>query len=193
MSYLKDLRADRKKAMAEMSTIIARGQLSNADRERFDSLKLTVGSIDSRISSLVNNTPDDRGRMPGRTRERKAWKNDKRTEGRANEPLGRGQSYSEWFRKAQENNVSVPVGDGYGQRTVSLRNEGTDRDLNRYWGERLGFCKPSVESRALGEDTVGSGQAIAPQAWTAQFIDVLLPNSAFAVMPPHPPRPGGGR
>src|SRR6266404_5719326 len=75
MSYLKDLRADRKKAMAEMSTIIARGQLSNADRERFDSLKLDVGSIDNRISSLVNGVPDDRGRMPGRKRAERTERN----------------------------------------------------------------------------------------------------------------------
>jgi hypothetical protein len=37
--------------------------------------------------------------------------------------------------------------------------------------------KPSIESRALLEDTAGSGQAISPQAWSADFVDVLLPNT----------------
>jgi HK97 family phage major capsid protein len=68
--YLKDLRAERKTKFVEMSRIIGDGSrsLSNADRERFDSLKLDVGSIDSRINSLVRDVPDDRGRMPGRKR-----------------------------------------------------------------------------------------------------------------------------
>ncbi|MGD0067841.1 MAG: phage major capsid protein [Streptosporangiaceae bacterium] len=60
---------------------------------------------------------------------------------------------------------------------VSLRNQGTDRDLNRWWGERLGFAKPTLESRALLEDTPGSLQAATPQEWNANYIDVLLPQT----------------
>jgi hypothetical protein len=78
-----------------------------------------------------------------------------------------------WYDRAVENGT--------------LRNQGTDRDMNRFWGERIstalngaghsGWVKPSIESRALLEDTAGSGQAISPQAWNADFVDVLLPNT----------------
>ena len=80
-----ELKAERKAKVAEMSRILGDGQrsLSNADRERFDSLKLDVGSIDNRISSLVNGVPDDRGRMPSTTRTR--GKRD--VEGRAGEQI----------------------------------------------------------------------------------------------------------
>ena len=54
---------------------------------------------------------------------------------------------------------------------------GSGFDENAYWGARLGLTKPNAEMRALGEDTVGSGQAITPQSWTAKFIDYLYPKT----------------
>jgi HK97 family phage major capsid protein len=89
--------------------------------------------------------------------------------GDPNEPIRAGQA-REWFRKAQENGVT----DIRGRKLAA---EGTDRDLNRWAGELFGFAPRTIESRALGEDTGGSGQAITPQAWVADYIDVLLPNT----------------
>jgi HK97 family phage major capsid protein len=106
-------------------------------------------------------------------------------QGRANEPIKPGQM-GEWYRKACENNVSVTVGSREsGQHNVSLRAQGADRDLNRMWAERFGFEKQSMETRTLLEDTAGSGQAITPQSWTADFIDVLLPNTILGKVGSH--------
>ena len=89
--------------------------------------------------------------------------------GEPHEPVAPGKM-REWFRKAQENGVR----DAYGHK---LSAEGRDFDLNAYWGQRLGFAKPGAEMRALAEDTGGSAQAITPQSWTSDFVDVLLPNT----------------
>jgi HK97 family phage major capsid protein len=98
-------------------------------------------------------------------------------EGRVNEVIKPGQ-FRQWYDKAVGNNVSMVVGTkdtGYAPR--SLRAQGTDRDINRAFGEMLGFAPHTIESRALLEDTSNSGQAIAPQSWQADFVDVLLPNT----------------
>lgn len=89
--------------------------------------------------------------------------------GELGEPVAAGKA-REWYRKAQENGVR----DAHG---VKLSSHGTDVDLNAYWGQRFGFAKPGAEMRALGEDTAGSAQAITPQAWSPEFVDVLLPNT----------------
>jgi HK97 family phage major capsid protein len=86
-------------------------------------------------------------------------------QGQANELLRPDQSVSEWRSRAMENGV-----DGLGRR------QGTDRDLNRYWAERIGIAPRSIETRALGEDTAsgaGAAQAIVPQEWSTSFIDLL--------------------
>lgn len=98
-------------------------------------------------------------------------------EGRANEVIKPGQ-FRDWYNKAVQNNVSMTVGSsqtGYQPRT--LRSQGTDRDVNRAFGEVLGFAPKTIESRALLEDTGGSAQAITPQSWQSDFVDVLLPNT----------------
>lgn len=67
-------------------------------------------------------------------------------------------------------------------RKRSHGNTGTDRDLNRYIAERMGLVRPSIETRALGEDTTsgpGSGSAIVPQQWSTSFIDIIRPNLAL--------------
>lgn len=101
-------------------------------------------------------------------------------EGRANEAVRPGQ-VREWFDKAQRNNVGFTTGSQEsGYRPVSLASQGTDRDLNRYWAERMGVARGSVETRVLGEDTSsgsGAAQAITPQSWIADYVDVLLPNT----------------
>ena len=99
-------------------------------------------------------------------------------EGRPNEILSRGQSVRQWFDRAQENGVTVTFGEtNKNPYQRKLSSEGRDRDLNRFWGEKLGLATPSVESRGLLEDTGGSAQAITPQAWVSDYIDVLLPNT----------------
>jgi HK97 family phage major capsid protein len=91
---------------------------------------------------------------------------DSRTEGYENEPLRPDQSMSEWRSRALENGVK------------GVRNDGTDRDMNRYWAERMGLSKPTIETRALQEDIssgVGAAQAIVPQQWSTDFIDAIRP------------------
>jgi hypothetical protein len=66
-----------------------------------------------------------------------------------------------------------------------MPDEGRDRDWNRYWGERMGFVKPGIESRTLLEDTAGSAQALSPTQYLADAIDVLLPNTLMGKMGVH--------
>lgn len=118
-----------------------------------------------------NPEPDTRGYTPG-PRGPQAGE----IRGEAGETIRPGQA-REWFNKAQGNGVRLHRSQGDSGYLLSA--EGRDRDLNRYWGEKLGFAPLSVESRALAEDTVGSGQAINPSAWVADYIDVLLPNTVL--------------
>lgn len=85
--------------------------------------------------------------------------------GVANETLSPAQSIAEWRSRALSNGV-----EGLG------KDQGTDRDMNRYWAERVGIRPATVETRAMGEDIssgAGAGQAIVPQEWSASFIDLL--------------------
>jgi len=41
----------------------------------------------------------------------------------------------------------------------------------------MGVARGSVETRALAEDGSSSAQAITPQSWVADYVDVLLPNT----------------
>jgi HK97 family phage major capsid protein len=123
----------------------------------------------------ANAAPDTRGVKTGRTTPQPG-----EIRGVANEVLSPGQSVSEWRRKALANGANADV-----------RNDGTDRDLNAYWAERCGLKAPSIESRALGEDTTsgaGAGQAIVPQEWSTGFIDLLraklvLSQAGMSTMP----------
>lgn len=93
-------------------------------------------------------------------------------EGRANEPVPAGHMRT-WYERASRNGVKVITDEGQ----IDIGRQGHDRDLNRYWAERMGLAGPSIETRALLEDTAGSAQAITPQAWQADYVDVLLPNT----------------
>ena len=100
-------------------------------------------------------------------------------EGRANEVIKPGQ-FREWYDKAARNNVAMTVGSSQtGYQTRTLRSQGTDRDVNRAFGEVLGFAPKTLESRALLEDTGGSAVAITPQAgsqtlWTFFYRTLFL-------------------
>src|SRR5690348_1648398 len=101
--------------------------LTSREREEFVNLKRDCDSISNKLDTL--DVPDVRGMTPGTNSGRKAWKDDNRTEGCAYEPLGANQSMAGWYRKAQANNIQVPAGPGYGRDTVSIRAQGTERDL----------------------------------------------------------------
>jgi HK97 family phage major capsid protein len=83
------------------------------------------------------------------------------------EKLVPGQSMVEYVRRAAENGVATQSEDKAPRKLVFH-----DQDyLNEYWGYRFGFNK--FESRVLAQDTGGSGQAITPQAWTANVVEFL--------------------
>jgi HK97 family phage major capsid protein len=88
-------------------------------------------------------------------------------QGTPGEKLVPGQSMVEYVRRAAENGVNTQSEDR-SPRPIVFH----DQDyLNEYWGQRFGFARH--ESTALGQDTVGSGQAITPQAWTANVVEFL--------------------
>jgi hypothetical protein len=81
-------------------------------------------------------------------------------------------SMRKWVDRAAEKGMTVETRDGRPQKII-----GSSFDENAYWGARLGLTRSNTETRALNEDTVGSGLAITPQSWTAKFIDYLYPLS----------------
>ena len=93
--------------------------------------------------------------------------------GEPNERLVRGQSMAEYVRRAAENGVQT-ASEGSAPRRMENRDQ---EYLNEYWGHRLGFARR--ESRALAEDTSGSGLAITPQSWTAQVVDFLYADAVL--------------
>jgi HK97 family phage major capsid protein len=154
---LKTLKEARKAKLEEMTTLAnqvkaAARSFTADERSRFTKLDSEVKDLDQVIATKKN------------IAKRESGAGDAQIEGRPFELLASDQSVSAWHSRAAANGV-----DG-------VRNEGTDRDLNRYWAERLGLAPRSAETRALGEDTAGSGQAIVPQVWSTSFIDVLRPN-----------------
>jgi HK97 family phage major capsid protein len=146
-----------------MSRIMGDGHnsLSKVERARFDDLKADIESIDNRIAGADVNIPDvNANRRPGMSK--KLAKRAANIQGKPNEAIPPG-CMRVWLERAIANGV--------------MPNQGSDRDLNRYFGEKMGFAKPSMESRTLLEDTAGSGQALSPTEYLADVIDVLLPNT----------------
>lgn len=173
MSYKKELKAQYRAKSRRMAELIAHGNATIRDREEASDLKRDLDSIDNKLAGLKNEKSDTRGVTPGNKRGKR------NIEGGAGEQIRSGQ-FGSWLKRARENDVHITAGTKEsGYHDVSLRNQGTDRDLNRWWGERLGFAKPTMESRALLEDTVGSLQAATPQEWNANYIDVLLPQTVL--------------
>lgn len=161
---------------AIIATAKAEGRsLTNAETREVDAL---VADID--VSDLAEGRRagdfETRGGMPAAGSSRVS-RTAGAIEGRANEAVKPGR-VREWYDRAFENNVSITVGSRQsGYAPMSLRSQGSDRDNNRYWGERLGLASQTVESRALLEDTSNSALAITPQSWVADYVDVLLPNT----------------
>jgi HK97 family phage major capsid protein len=147
--------------MSALNEIINSGRkLTPGEREEWAKLDRELRQIDATVKIRKDAKRRDKGT--------KGYAGDARTEGHAGELLAPDQSMTTWTQRAAANGV-----DGV------RRNEGTDRDWNRYWAERMGLASPSIETRALGEDTssgAGAGQAIVPQVWSTSFIDLLRPN-----------------
>jgi HK97 family phage major capsid protein len=156
------------KRMQPLVEKVGRGEsLTAEERETYDRDDLILGQLKRAMEAVANYRESPEG---------------VEVRGELNEPVPAGRA-QEWLRKAQENGVR----DSHG---VPLSAQGTDFDMNAYWGAVVrkqlmgtGISFPgkrdagAAEMRALGEDTAGSGQAITPQAWSAQYVDVLLPNT----------------
>ena len=127
----------------------------------------TIGAYLRAKRSAGNESPRERSERVKRQFANGIRKGARSVHGNPFELLGPDQSMEEWHGKALANGVP------------GVRNDGTDRDMNRYWQERFGFAPRSIETRALGEDTssaAGAGQAIVPQAWSTSFIDLARAN-----------------
>ena len=150
------------------------------DKDRADAKRAEIAKLERQITSggtETRNDPDTRGVRFGNGAEVRAgapeYRDNASIEGRPNERLKPGQSMTEWVRRAAENGVTTQRSDG-----MPVKVEHRDNAfLNEAFGQMLGFTKPGAELRALGEDTSsgsGAGQAIAPQSWTAHFIDCAI-------------------
>ena len=169
--YIDALRDRRASRQYDASKMLARGNLTKQENKQVADLLDEVEEIDTQIARAKNDHLDTRG-------DKSDPKRGKRNiEGRTGEQIRSGQ-FGTWLDRARENDVHITAGTKKsGYHDVPLRSQGTDRDLNQWWAERLGFAKPTLESRALLEDTAGSLQAATPQEWNANYIDVLLPQT----------------
>jgi HK97 family phage major capsid protein len=159
----KEIRA----GIADVQKLMRSRSLTKKESEAYAVL---VREAEAREMSF-NSAPDydTRGVKPGPRRPQAG-----EVRGDPGEPVQVGHA-REWYDKARENGVRVSRVNG--DRGMPLSAESRDFDLNAYWGQKLGLARPGAESRALGEDTGGSGQAITPQSWVADYVDVLLPNT----------------
>lgn len=141
-------------------------KLTDADRREFDQAEKEYRDADRILKTMKRGTsaPDYAVAGPNPMTVQAP-----EIQGEPNEPLQRGQSMTEWVRRAAENGVQIQSSTGRRER-VQHHDDGF---LNEYWGQRFGVAKPGAELRALGEDTSGSGLAITPQSWVASFVDVL--------------------
>lgn len=161
MSDRKNLKNEYRALTNQVAAIIGRGNMTMADREHVAAKQARIQDIDALLVRMDDNPYSEK---PG--------KNKNRVEGKPGEVLRGKQTFTDWTRAAQQNNVNLVTANGV---PMSMRSQGTDRDLNRYMGEVMGFAPKSVETRGLLEDTGGSAQALSPVEYAANFVDVLLP------------------
>jgi HK97 family phage major capsid protein len=164
---VKDLKAMRARLVAEMQRDLVPHledhTITPAMRTRFDDLNNRITELTSAISAKKSGEKmakkmSKTGKTP--------YRGDERTEGKPNELLSPDQSFATWAKRAAENGVRGTTASG------------TDRDVNRYWAERMGLSKPTMETRTLGEDTTsgsGAGQSIVPIEFSTTFIDIIRP------------------
>jgi HK97 family phage major capsid protein len=178
MSYLDELKAQRRTKAAEMVKLMGDGSrsLNNRERQHFADIDQDLKDLDTTISQVQASDLDTRGDMPGKradNRSDRKYKHNKRVTGRTGEVLDSKMSMRQWVDKAADRGMTVEESRGARPSPII----GSSFDENAYWGQRMGLARPGAEMRALGEDTVGSGQAITPQSWTARFIDYLYPKT----------------
>ena len=176
MSHISDLKERRERHMRRMGEImdsLSDHSISSVDRAEYDQLSKAVRDIDARIDKLRQDKKNGLGsyEMPSNNNRSKPWKHDKSVRGEVGEVLHKRTSAVSWVDAAAKNGVQVrSLRSGRAYEMVD-----SSFDTNAFWGQRFGFAPRGAEMRALGEDTAGSGQAITPQTWTAQFIDYLYP------------------
>jgi hypothetical protein len=165
--YTKQLRDKRAALLIRQSALMTPGkELSGNDRLEFRNLQNQLEETDAQlVKALDKNAYGVADAMPGNGRPAMSKKIAKRAaniQGRPGEAIPVG-CMTAWYERACANGV--------------FRNQGTDRDWNRAFGEMAGFAKPTMESRTLLEDTTGSGAALSINQYLPQAIDVLLPQT----------------
>ena len=175
MSYKKELKAAYRTKLLRQNEIMAASNgrnMTTREREDFSDLKRELDSIDTKLSKL--GVKDTRGTIAraGDVGEKRTYKHNDRVTGRTAEVLDSKMSMRKWVDRAAERGATVESRSGQPSRIM-----GSSFDENAYWGQRLGLSKPGAETRALAEDTSGSGLAITPQSWTARFIDYAYPQT----------------
>jgi HK97 family phage major capsid protein len=161
MATQDELRQKRDKHLAIMEPIAAKRSPTDAERAAFDQAEQAIRQIDVALKKdILTSVTDSRSAdVP-------------EIEGRPGESLDlRKQSMKEYVRRAAENGVQYQPETGARMRSVVNHDE---QYLNDWCARAIGL---KVESRALSEDTSGSGLAVTPQAWSAEVIDYLYANS----------------
>lgn len=185
---LKDEMAREHAKMKPIMDKYDRGEdLNSEDRATFDAAEKRMKEIETDLKVSMHGAFDGIGRAGGMPSGRSVYRDAfaqtvevPEIQGEKCEPLTRGQSMVEYVKRAADNGVHT-VTEDFGFNSGPKPLQWRDNDyMNAYWGFRLGLG--GLESRALAEDTSGSGLAITPQAWTAQVIDYLYANAVAGAL-----------
>jgi HK97 family phage major capsid protein len=173
MSYLDELKEQRRAKAAEMAALMHDGHsLTKRERERFVDIDQDIKDIETMIARVQNPREDPPGVAVRESRDKRSYKHNDRVTGRTAEVLDSKMSMRAWVDKAADRGATIENRGSQPQKII-----GSSFDENEYWGARLGLTRSNAEVRTLNQDTVGSGQAITPQSWTARFIDYCYPNT----------------
>jgi HK97 family phage major capsid protein len=140
--------------------------LSADEAREYDRLEADLDGLDPELAMAQRSNVPSPYEFSGPVRKDSARRE---VRGARNELLGADQSATDWLHAARANGVQ------------GLRNDGTDRDMERYWQERFGFRPASVETRTvngLAEGITsgsGAGSAVVPAEWATSFVDLLRP------------------
>jgi HK97 family phage major capsid protein len=163
-----DVQKRRAKALMHMNDIAAKSSQTAEDRSEFDRLEGIFDEASRELSAgEIGYEPAE---SPGRE-----------IQGTPNEQLSRGQSFREWQRRAAENGVTSQATEGARPQKMAYQD---DEYLDAYWAQRLGNAAGQTwgrrkESRAILEDTTGSGQALSPQTFSGSVVDYIYPRTVL--------------
>jgi len=167
--WVKELRAQRKQKVAEMSRIMGDGnrRLTPTDRSRFDNLKLDVDEIDARVASAKAERFD----MPGRA----VGKGKKRVTGNERTLTPR-QSFRDYAEaRGMYDGFDCQDFDWESYWLGKMSQRGIDIGQTR----RTDIPELRYEKRAvtgMGEDLTsgaGAGSAVVAQIWAHNVIDII--------------------